>query len=71
MDPKRFKEAYTRLDLLDERLGHKVRSRSLGPRRAPSLGQVDEQLRTLAEFTVELKEIVQEMMLAIGTKPKS
>jgi hypothetical protein len=70
MDPKRFKETYSRLEVLDDRLTYRIRSRSVKARQAPSLELVDERLRDLAEFTLELKDIVRELMLSIATKPK-
>lgn len=70
MDPKRFKETYDRLDLLDDRLSHRIRSRSLKARQAPTLEQLDERLRDMAELTLGLKDIVRELMLAIASKPK-
>ena len=68
MDPKRFKEAYAKLEVLDDRLTYKIRSRSTKGRYSPSLEQVDERLRDLAEYTLELKDVVREMMLSIAAK---
>ena len=68
MDPKRFRESYERLQLLDDRLTHKVRPRS-GALHRGNLEQVEEKLKDLSEFAVELKEIVQELFLSISGKP--
>ncbi len=69
MDPDRFKEAYARLQHLDERLTYKVRpGKSAGLSRAGT-PQLEEKLRDLAAFTVELKEIVDDLFVAIASKP--
>ncbi len=69
MDPARFKEAYARLQHLDERLTYKISpGKSPGLSRAGSQ-QVEEKLRDLAAFTIELKEILDELFVAIASKP--
>ena len=68
MDPQRLKEAYFRLEALDERLTHKLRPRSGGMIR-PSLEQLDERMRDLASYTIELKGIVREICLSFARKP--
>jgi hypothetical protein len=70
MDPNRLKEAYQKLQLLDERLTHKVRPRAGGALVRPSQEQLEQALRELATYTVELKEVVHELILAIGSRPK-
>jgi|GEM_PF-566340 len=70
MDPNRLKQAYAKLRSLDERLTFKVRPRTGGGLSRPSLDQVEERHRDLAHYTIELKEVVQELILAIGSKPK-
>lgn len=67
MDPARFKEAYERLLYLDERLTYKVRRK--GSFHSPGVDEVDQALRDLGEYTVELKEVMRELFLAIGSKP--
>ncbi len=69
MDPQRFKNAYDRLTSLDERLTHKVRPRAGGPLVRPNAERLEEQVRDLAAYTVELKEILAEALLAIGSRP--
>jgi hypothetical protein len=69
MDPQRFKAAYGRLQTLDERLTHKIRPRRGRPLTRPTADVLEEELRDLAEFTIELKEIVAELFLALGGKP--
>jgi hypothetical protein len=71
MDPQRLKEAYQKLQSLDERLTHKVRPRSSGSMTRPSAEQLEQGMRDLATYTVELKEVVQELFLAIaGRSPQ-
>lgn len=69
MDPKRFKAAYVRLQSLDERLTHKIRPRRGRPLTRPTAERLEEELRDLAHYLVELKEIVAELFVAIGSKP--
>jgi hypothetical protein len=69
MDPQRLKDAYQKLQLLDERLTYKVRPRG-GSLSRPTPEQMDQSLRDLAAYTVELKEVVQELFLAIAGKAK-
>ncbi|MDY7092312.1 MAG: hypothetical protein SX243_04985 [Acidobacteriota bacterium] len=70
MDPQKLKEVYHRLEALDERLTYKVRPRSGGGLSRPSVEQLEERHRHLAEFTVELKDIVHGLIVAIATRPK-
>ena len=69
MDLKRLKAAYDRLESVDDRLSYKVRPRSTSLSR-PNLEQVVEQHRNLAELTLELKNILREVILAAGSRPK-
>jgi hypothetical protein len=69
MDPQRLKQAYQQLELLEERLGYKVNPRYSKSLMSPSTDQVDQRLRDLAAFTVELKDVVRELFLAIASKP--
>jgi hypothetical protein len=67
MDPQRFREAYQKLQLLDERT-YKLRQRdrvSLGP---PTYQQLEERVRDIGEYTIELKEILDELFQAIAGK---
>jgi hypothetical protein len=70
MDPKRFKDAYDRLQYLDENLTYKVRRHGRSRLHSPSLEEVDEALKTLWEYTTELKDVLRELFLAIGSKPR-
>ena len=69
MDPNRFKDAYARLELLDDRLSHRIRSRSVRSRSSPTLESLDERVRDVAECLLDLKDIVRELMVAIASKP--
>jgi hypothetical protein len=68
VDPNRFKETYAKLELLDDRLTYKVRSKSIQNRSAEP-EKLDERVRDLAEMVIELKDVVRELMLAIAAKP--
>lgn len=68
MDGQRFKDAYDRLNYLDDRLTHKIHRRDRARLRSPNLEQVDDSLKDVGEYVVELKEIVKELFLAIGSK---
>lgn len=69
MDPNRLKEAYQRLELLDERLRYKITPRS-STMTSPSVDQVDAKLRELATYTLELKDIMKDFMLAFARVKK-
>lgn len=71
MDPQRLKDAYQKLQLLDERMTHKVRPRPGGGLVRPTTEQLEQSLRDLSYYTIELREVVQELFLAIAGKPKA
>ena len=66
MDPDRFRTAYQRLQNLDERLTYKVRPRSHKSFGRATQEQLEDRMRDLAEYTLELKEIMDEMFQAIA-----
>jgi hypothetical protein len=68
VDPNRFKEVFAKLELLDDRLTYKVRSKSI-QNRSSEPERLDERVRDVAEYVLELKDIVRELMLAIAAKP--
>lgn len=70
MDPQRFKEAYARLEYLDDSLTHKLPRHGRGRLHSPSAEELDEALKTLGDYTTELKDVVRELFLAIGSKAK-
>ena len=69
MDAQRLKEAFQKLEALDERLTYKIRPRSV-QLRSPTADQVDDKLRELAGYTIELKEILREFMLAFARRKR-
>ncbi len=69
MDSKRLKEAYQRLETLDERLRYKIKPRS-SSMTSPTADQVDAKLRDLATYTLELKDVMREFMLAFARARK-
>lgn len=70
MDPNRFKETFAKLEVLDDRLSYKVRSKSI-QNRSSEPEKLDERVRDVAEMLLELKDVVRELMLAIAAKPGS
>lgn len=66
MDPERFRVVYERLQSLHEASTYKVRPKTSLHR--PSLEDLDQRSRDLATYTVELREIVAELMQAIAAK---
>lgn len=71
MDPDRFKDAYARLETLDDRLTFKIRSKSVKARSQASVESLDERVRDVAEFVLDLKDIVRDLMQAIAARPGS
>ena len=69
MDAKRFKEAYEKLELLDDRLTYKVRPRSGASLSHLTLEQLEERYRDLANYAIELKEVLHELFRAIAGEP--
>jgi hypothetical protein len=69
VDPQRFKDTYGRLELLDDRLTYRIRERNLRARGGATVENVDERLREMGEYLLELKDIVRELMLSIAGKP--
>ena len=71
MDPERMKEAYQQLEALDERLTYKIRAGSRGSMIQPTPEQLNAKLVDLANFSLELKDILREFMLAFAKRPAS
>ncbi|MDH3402271.1 MAG: hypothetical protein OES32_00250 [Acidobacteriota bacterium] len=69
MDPDRFRAVYERLQLLDETSTYKVRPKVSLHR--PTVEELDARARDLAAYTVELREIVDELMQAIAGRPRA
>jgi hypothetical protein len=70
MDPQRLKDAYQKLQQLDERLTYKVRPKT-GSLNRPTPEQLEQSLRDLASYTVELKEVLHDLFQAIAGKAKA
>jgi hypothetical protein len=69
MDPQRLKDVYERLEVLDDRLGHRMRARG-GPARATT-EQLEEKVRDLAEYASELRQLVRDLIVAISSRPSA
>ena len=65
MDPNRLKEAYHQLEALEERLSYKIRPRS-SMVSSPTNEQLDKRINDVAKYTLELKDILREFMLAFA-----
>ena len=68
MDAPNLKDVFERLELLDDRLGHKLRARP-GPSRLTG-EQLEDRLKELVEYTSELRELVRDLVLCFA-KPSS
>ncbi len=66
MDPEKMKAAYQRLEALDERLSYKIRPKSGYTQ--PSADQINAHLTDVANYTLELKDIVRDLMLAFASR---
>ncbi len=67
MDAKRLKEIYDQLELLEDRLGHRLRARG-GTSRA-SQEQLEDKLRDLVAYSTELRELVRDFVLCFAKPP--
>jgi hypothetical protein len=64
MDSPNLKDVYERLELLDDRLGHKLRARG-GPARL-SVEQLEDRLKEVVEYTTELRDLVRDLVLCFA-----
>ncbi len=69
MDPERMKEAYRRLDVLDDRLSYKIKPK--GGFTQPSPDQINAHLNDVSNYVLELKDIMRELMLSFANKRPS
>jgi hypothetical protein len=67
MDADRFRAVYERLQALDDSSTFKVRPKVTLHR--PTVEELDLRGRDLASYTIELREIVTELMEAIAARP--
>ena len=65
MDPQRFREAFDRLQLLEERYAGRLPRRERASLHRMGAEQMEDQLRTLASYAHELREIVEELFAAL------
>ncbi len=70
MDPKRLKDVHDRLESLDDRLSYRLRARGAGPGRA-SLEQIEDRLRDVTEYTLELRTLVHGPAARAGGQARS
>jgi len=68
MDPKKLKEALERLDILDDRLGYRLRARGSA---RPTPEQLDDRVRDLVEYVSELRQLVRDLVVAVGSPPSA
>jgi len=68
MDPQKLRDAYQKLQTLDDRLTYKVRPKPGGALTRPTPEQMEQSLRDLASYAVELKDVLQDLFVAIATK---
>ncbi len=64
MDSNRFRAAYEKLQSLDERMTYKVRMKPGTSRMTAE--QLEDRCRDLANYTIEIKEVVNELFKAIA-----
>jgi hypothetical protein len=67
MDSERIKEAAERLTLLDERLGHQLRPHRGGSLVRVGTEQLEERLKHLTDYTLELRSILEQILLALAS----
>jgi len=65
MDPQKLKEVLERIDILDDRLGFKLRAR--GTARSTT-EQLDDRVRDLVEYASELRQLVRDLVVAVGSR---
>jgi hypothetical protein len=66
MDPDLLRQLLERLDALDERLAYRLRPRSTFS--VPSQEQLDQRCDELGSYTLELKDIVRDLLRGLAGK---
>jgi hypothetical protein len=66
MEAQSLKDVYDRLELLEDRLGHKLRRPTTARATAE---QLEDRLKELVAYTTELRELVRDLVLCFA-KPK-
>lgn len=69
MDPQKLKEVYERLEALDDRLSYRLRSRAAAGSHRASPEELEERLRDVTTYVLDLRELVRDLMLAIAARP--
>ena len=66
MDHKKIKAAQERLGSLGEQRGHTIRSQARGSLIRPEVDELERRLRELAGYTLELEEILRDLLDALA-----
>jgi len=69
VDPTRLKQAFAHLEDLDQRLSFKLRANEASMIR-PSADQLTTRMRDLSGYTLELKDVLRELIIAIASRPQ-
>lgn len=69
MDPQQLKAAFAELEALDQRLSYKLKRGRRISMVQPGVDQLTEQVAELQEYTLALKEIVRQLIMAIAARP--
>ncbi|MEE2776167.1 MAG: hypothetical protein VYE73_05325 [Acidobacteriota bacterium] len=62
MDPEKLTALLARIDYLDERWTYRIRPEKGGSMIRPSEEEVDRRQRELANYTIEIKDILRELL---------
>ena len=62
MDSKKLAELQSRLEYLDERWTYRIRPDTGGAMIRPSSEELDRKIRDLANYTIEIKNILRELI---------
>jgi len=64
MDSQKLKDVYERLELLDDRLGHKLRGRPGTSRLTAE--QLEDRVKDVVVYTSELRDLVRDFVLCFA-----
>ncbi len=71
MDPQKLKEVFDRLEALDDRLSYRLRRGTVAGSHRASPEELEERLRDVTSYVLELRELVRDLMLAIAARPSA
>jgi len=71
MDPQKLKDVFDRLEALDDRLSYRLRGRTVAGSHRASPEELEERLRDVTSYVLELRELVRDLMLAIAARPSA